>query len=666
MKRLILILALLIPCITHAGTVFTASVTGNINNAATFGGAGTPDCTGAAGDSIIGNNGVTVTDNINCILGSSPANNTGTPAVTCTTANTGTFIFSISAGISFAYRAPMIMCNAAWNIGAGATITHDSSLAVSPSTANYYWSTAQANDETNSVLIINGTSGNRVNWGIAAGSGNSGGFYCGGSVSCFRDGGQVQAQYVNFISCGTAALPCWYTWPNASGAKSTCSFCKFTSSSAIGLYSVSNTATNTVTYKLNNSTVLTPVASITAPSAGQAVVIFPSGNAAVPTGATYQLENDFIQGAMKFVGHTGANSVSNNFTCSNLILMGNVGGTVGTDAALTAGGFSPECASTDLVMYYDQANSSVSSDSFAGTSTRSMLMAQQNVTNLHILHLAYSPRVMNGLTYERQFDDPSADNASDAVQLSTSPYAQEAFTIEYGLWIPTPSGQAPGTVTNLASNSTCDNSSVFCPIVTVVHNTFQGDDAGGGQPASVGGEGSGNGYAGMYATVESNLEWRLSSGAGWVTKWCCNTFNANLFTTADYNGEYNTTGAVYYQNAGNTGYLNAPGTHDVVGNPTFVDKTRNFLKWGQSIAGGISNWTDIMIQLSKENDDSGYNAGYNLAAYYAWVRAGFVPTNAAFHNTAADGTDIGAIPFAGSTSGPTGIVWSGVKLNGVQ
>jgi hypothetical protein len=51
-----------------------------------------------------------------------------------------------------------------------------------------------------------------------------------------------------------------------------------------------------------------------------------------------------------------------------------------------------------------------------------------------------------------------------------------------------------------------------------------------------------------------------------------------------------------------------------------------------------------------------------ITAVIAWVRAGFAPTNSAYHSTASDGTDVGAVAYAGGAAVP---VTSNIRVDDV-
>jgi hypothetical protein len=98
--------------------------------------------------------------------------------------------------------------------------------------------------------------------------------------------------------------------------------------------------------------------------------------------------------------------------------------------------------------------------------------------------------------------------------------------------------------------------------------------------------------------------------------------------------------------AGNGYHINESGTPDAAGavsaDPQFVDSTRNLGRWAyvrgySASASPLQRVTDGLAALQADPT--------RIANLISYVRAGFAPRNGAYHNTAHDGTDIGAIPW---------------------
>lgn len=119
------------------------------------------------------------------------------------------------------------------------------------------------------------------------------------------------------------------------------------------------------------------------------------------------------------------------------------------------------------------------------------------------------------------------------------------------------------------------------------------------------------------------------------------------FGNYDYGGS-STSSAAFFDN----GTTHHPSSYygDVSAPPNYFDPSRmSITSYTQTLGMSI---TQYFQQLSYR---SGFGGTYTLAAdpisqAYTWLAAGWAPTNLALHNTASDGTDIGAVPYV--TPGP--------------
>jgi len=162
---------------------------------------------------------------------------------------------------------------------------------------------------------------------------------------------------------------------------------------------------------------------------------------------------------------------------------------------------------------------------------------------------------------------------------------------------------------------------------------------------------AGNGYEGMLASLKSNIFWRRTSGSQHVVHNYSGTPVTDMGFAADmdYNCMWNM-GTDY-----NTPTTDTPGANDISANPQFVDSNRNFSTWVTSIEGATlpgnatpsrtdyNAWGLYKLSLRNLTSHADYDAAYTVAAYLAYVREGFRPTNEALRDAAHDGTDIGAV-----------------------
>ena len=152
------------------------------------------------------------------------------------------------------------------------------------------------------------------------------------------------------------------------------------------------------------------------------------------------------------------------------------------------------------------------------------------------------------------------------------------------------------------------------------------------------------GYAGMMTGLTNSICWDSSARTG---RFIVNQDTppgvsdivaaANCHNNGKWNLEAGSEGGGY-----DTPMTGTPGTDDVTGDPQFVDSTRRTTTWDASL-GGPGTRANMLTELMKLNDRTGYNAAYSVTALIEYVRAGFVPTNPDYVTGADDGTAIGAV-----------------------
>jgi hypothetical protein len=254
------------------------------------------------------------------------------------------------------------------------------------------------------------------------------------------------------------------------------------------------------------------------------------------------------------------------------------------------------------------------------------------------------------MTYERQYNDGAGLQGTDSCLIpGGGSSSRPAVTIKNVVAIPAPNGYSPAQLVNMVG--AC---SPNCPQITATHNTCLATPAStSGGFACFSGEGS-TAQAGLYPTIKDNIIWLSSSAAGYGTGWYnTETPVDNTFVAVGNNDIFNITGSPYYGSS--SWYSSTPGTGDLAVNPTFSGcyngttiavANCNFSTWGAQQGITVSTWADIIAQFKLMNSATpGPLSTNSIMQYYYWARQGFTPTNAALHNTASDGTDIGAIPY---------------------
>ena len=652
MKKLIATLALICLCSPTQATVFTMIASGNVNAGTTYVGGVAPDCTGAISqDQVIVPNGMTLTMNVNCTLGNYPTSDTGITVAALAPATTaGTGIVNWSSPVTFTFRGPIYQGPATWSAGSGVTFTHDSSAA--SGTPSYKWHVQAVNCTTSpcALLQVTGTSGSRDTFNIASASGNFGGFGDG----TYQDSGQVQIAYTDFTSCGTSTVPCDNTYSFVSVPLST-SFTHdtFTSSGVIQLGETYKAGTHFV---FNNNKVVTPLNSS---GYGLNLGIYGGDSTLV-----VQAEQNYIEGqtyeAFLDSAYDGTDDLA--------IVTGNVFAGLATTPPYKGGTVGHAAGHFDHNIFYQQ-GSDTSGESICpsvSVTNLTILEAYNNssgATHLYGCGPTYSTVFNAGIT-EKQYNDEAGKEGSSNTFYATgqsSTVGVVTYTAENWIITPTPNHSSGGQLFAFPS-STCNGTSIICPVITVNNNTLIAIPvATGGFAAAANGE-SNPGWAGLYPTVDNNLFWCPASINAYGVGWFANiTLTNGTFGTVGYNAwEPNCTGTPYttgrYGDASNA-YNVTPGTGDVslsapagfVGcKVSSVTSIYNCDLNGFATTQGItySTWADIIAQFKCMNDASGcLLSTASVAAYFAFVRAGYAPTNSQVHNAGYPSGDIGAIPY---------------------
>lgn len=185
--------------------------------------------------------------------------------------------------------------------------------------------------------------------------------------------------------------------------------------------------------------------------------------------------------------------------------------------------------------------------------------------------------------------------------------------------------------------------------------------------------------SGQYASYQSNLAYSTTTPSSTDSFHAVDLDHRNsgsgastdLITTADYNGSWkltapsatmnatiSTTPAGWYTNqqkgyAAKFSYV--PGVHDVEANPNFIDSSRNVAKWAQVQYGADGTYAGALAVIKAD-------VYTRLPLLLDYVRKGFAPQNTAFKNAGHDGTDIGAVSVALTSSRGNVAISVGVSL----
>jgi hypothetical protein len=567
------------------------------------------------------------------IIGSSPADETGTAAIFINI----TGKLTVDTGGTCTYRGPVRM-NRGLNlvVQAGGIWEHDSSLAAVPANANYQTRIGQ-NNAISSAMLFNGVAGVRAICRIAAGSGPSGGFNGNnGGASALSDCGQVRASFTTFTDQGNTTGYFMSAAMVTAGTDTHFDNCLMDRCGRMIYFDIRNNTTLRYLSTTYRNTVF-----VSGPSFG--TDLSSNGFSINPTLGERRIQNCHFDGISSFA------NASANASPSGLIL-----------DEVTFSGAAPlsfvggmGVTHNNVLIHNTFAGPGGGTATGSGNYGRWYYLRANGGNNPHFHAIIKHAVAFDGGVFE--VDSNTGAGNGDLFQTEIQPGAVGSYNISVKnvLVIPQPDGKSPGAFVNHSdTNALAANNQ---PNVTVENCTFPVDDAGSNVMAC-GGENN-NSIAGQYVSNKGNLMYCKTAGAGWVFKWhAANTAVNGAVLAINNNCRAGMTGLLYHRIDTNPGIYPAnPGVDDVVlssfNDIKFVDPTRNFLKWGQSIDSSLTTWAQIVGEIAKRNDDTGYNPGFTIAALYDWVRAGWAPRNRALRNASHTGGVIGAIPFAETTIG---------------
>ena len=631
MKRIWPIFALLCLAPLAWGTAYTSVASGNWNSSATWSPAAIP----GSGDTVTLANGYTVT-----VPGSYTATVSG---ISCSSSS-GTGILIVNGTLDYK-GSTLSQCTATW-VCNSCTLTADDGSTTIPWNIGY----ATCTSSPCALLIMNGTYASPV---TVNGTGGSSWSFGNGT---YQDSGQIQAIYANFTSCGTASVPCidtnsfYYV-----GLHSSITYSSFTSCGEI-TFGGEQSGTG-AQFIFNNNTIVSPL------NSSNYGLEF--GGIAGDSTWVCQVENNYLEGEThESIG--GTSGLDDGCIVNGNWFVGNTTTTepyIGSTVAHAANHF-------DGNAFYNQQIGSAGSGFPSGPMTRSLLLLAGNPGSIST-HLVcggigeYSAGTYNGGVYEREYNDPSGIEGASSCLLAGGGFP---VTVENYISVPSPDGYSPADLINVVGTPAAG------AYITAVHNTSLATPAANGGFATFVGEGS-TGQAGQFQKIADNIFWMTpaTSGAAFGVNWFSGTPVANNFEDVGNNDWWNVTGTAYTSLYGpaSTPYNPTAGTYgngDITQNPGFVGcppygggansiNNCNFKNWGKLQNITVSTWADILTQAKCMNAPIGscLLTPSAILAYYSFVQDGFRPTNAALHNTASDGTDIGAVKYLTAAAAPSTI-----------
>ena len=569
------LVVMMLAAVLARGTDYVSLRTGDWNDPGTWGVQGSESTHGVpgSGDRVKLRSAFTITcpAGATCVAGDYPAGDSGTPAIQCES-NTGTAHLAINGTLR--WQGPVRGCAGSVTVNAGGALEYDSSGAVSPTSAGYTWSFANASGSASHVasFVLNGTSGNPVQIRNTSNANRSGGFGYGGTgQSVFGNGGNFTCNNATFSSQGiTYAYRALLTTNNRVAGTN----CRFTGSAAVLLDLRASTAG--IDFNMLD---------IDAPSTTSGIEIAASSGASPANGIVRRLRNSRVQGRGYVIVHPADGNTG--LTVENFLSESNANS-----------GWRPSGAAgtTNDSLFYDQYSGSGNAFHFwengVTTASSQVRLVNAGVLNVHPSALSVNSNYVAETLLDGLVFDGNSDHSSDMFEVAGNPASVVNVTVRNNVGTCNHGGTSIGSHVNYdgPAGATITNTRI-----TYRNNTWCSSAVTDGDLLVManGMESSITFGSDTFASVDSSLFWRTSPGP--VRALCfpadgyINGFlvQAGAFGFVGHNASHNGSASGLYCATAVSKMNSGPAGDIVLGSesPRFLDASRNFVTFDRAYLG---------------------------------------------------------------------------------
>lgn len=525
-----------------------------------------------------------VTVDVNTTVGHSPGAGDATAAIL----TNGSGSLTVNAGIQLTSRGDIRLNNDDMILGAGSILEFDASGAGTPSTARYVLQIGTANLQS-ARLYINGAAGNRAiirsNAGGANGRINGGGFQMGGNIT---------GSYANFVRIGDSSNDA-IVFYIGSAAASTFSLQYADFDACARVTSNGNIHTNS-TLLLSHLTFRNSVG---------------THNVNVQVASTLGSGSRVIEYGV--FDKPVSMSATTDITIRHNVFLDNLGTTTDGPWALFQYNFLKD----------DGLNKIMNGD------VKDSIIVNDYATNPHYLF----PSVNMNTLFDGNIIKGNSTATDGDIHFGISPSVSRNITVQNTIKLPNNSGDTSGVFISLLGNA---NQRWYVNKNTVHLGSGLGSGLRYGETET------GSAHANAFQSVQSNAFWDTSARGYKVTALTL-PGTTDALVVGNYNGgdpaEYLAGNELKGYNTTTT---TTPGANDLEESPKFVDSTRDLATY-DAYLGGAGTIANLTTEMSKQNDDSGYNPRYAITEVLNWIRQGFAPRNLKYATSGHDGGRIGAV-----------------------